>query len=294
MDVSVIIVNFNTAKMTAECIESIYQFSKGIEFEIIIVDNNSQDNSVDYIHQNYPKVNVIALDENKGFGKANNIGANSARGKYLFFLNSDTLLKDNALKTFFSFSEKYSTRLNIGIIGGILLNTQGTQCESFDKFPNATTEFLKLMANHQTSINYVKNKFANNATEKYFKVDYVCGADLFMSKELFARIGGFDPLFFMYYEESDMQKRICDLSKNNYILKDVHILHYGGGSDKKQLSLRKRTIVSSSCLKYMRKHHCAFYYYIFKSMFITLEVCKLIVKRKYFNYRSYIHTILKI
>ena len=294
MDVSVIIVNFNTAKMTAECIESIYQFSKGIEFEIIIVDNNSQDNSVDYIKQNYPNVNIIALDENKGFGKANNIGANSAKGKYLFFLNSDTLLKDNALKTFFSFSEKNSTALNIGIVGGILLNTQGKQCESFDKFPNAMTELLKLMANHHSSINYVKNKFNNNITKKYFKVDYICGADLFMSKELFVKIEGFDPLFFMYYEESDMQKRISNLNKNNYILKDVHILHYGGGSEKKQLSLRKRTIVSSSCLKYMRKHHCLFNYYIFKLMFITLEVSKLIIKGKYFSYRSYIHAILKI
>lgn len=105
MDISIIIVNFNTAKMTGECIESIYKHIHGIDFEIILVDNNSTDNSVAYLKEKFPDMELISLKENIGFGRANNCGAKKAKGKYLFLLNSDTLLFDNALFSFFNFCE---------------------------------------------------------------------------------------------------------------------------------------------------------------------------------------------
>lgn len=156
MDISIIIVNFNTAKMTGECIDSIYKHIHGIDFEIILVDNNSTDNSVAYLKEKFPDMELISLKENIGFGRANNCGAKKAKGKYLFLLNSDTLLFDNALFSFFNFCEKHNKTLNIGVVGGTLLNTKGEQFESFDRFPRYTSELAKLLAIHTSSDNYVK------------------------------------------------------------------------------------------------------------------------------------------
>ncbi|MFU2362838.1 MAG: glycosyltransferase, partial [Clostridiales bacterium] len=162
MDISIIIVNFNTAKMTGECIESIYKHIHGIDFEIILVDNNSTDNSVAYLKKKFPEMELISLKENIGFGRANNCGAKKAKGKYLFLLNSDTLLFDNALFSFFNFCEKHNKTLSIGVVGGMLLNTEGEQFESFDRFPRYTSELAKLLAIHTSSDNYVKTLFEQN------------------------------------------------------------------------------------------------------------------------------------
>lgn len=291
MDVSIIIVNYNTAKMTGECIESIYQHTTGIDFEIIVVDNNSTDNSISYLKGKFPDIEIITLKENIGFGKANNYGAKIARGKYLFLLNSDTLLMDNALNTFIKFFEIHHNVLNIGIAGGILLNTKGEQFESFDRFPTYISELSKLLAIHTCSKKYVKNIINQNKDNRYFSVDYVCGADMFIEKDLYNRINGFDKSFFMYFEESDMQKRLHDMGKSNYIIKDIKILHYGGGSEKKVLSLNKRSIVSTSCLLYMKKHHHIVSYSIFKMLFLIIETCKFIGKGKISDYKEYIHRI---
>lgn len=294
MDISVIIINYNTLTMTKECIASIYQHTSNVEFEIVLVDNNSCDGSADALHKIYPHIKVISLKENIGFGRANNVGVKEARGKYIFLLNSDTLLKDNALNSFFNFAEKQKEELGMGVIGGILENTEGNQCESFDRFPNAKSELLKLVANHKRSLEYVESKLADNKKSAYFQVDYVCGADMFLERKLFEKINGFDPIFFMYYEESDMQYRLNSLGKRNYILNNVHIIHYGGGSEKKKLSLRKRTIVSKSCLLYMKKHNRMLSYNAFKCLFIFLEIFKLILKGKYIEYKEYIATIKSI
>jgi GT2 family glycosyltransferase len=291
MDISIIIVNFNTAKMTGECIESIYKHIHGIDFEIILVDNNSTDNSVAYLKEKFPDMELISLKENIGFGRANNCGAKKAKGKYLFLLNSDTLLFDNALFSFFNFCEKHNKTLSIGVVGGMLLNTKGEQFESFDRFPRYTSELAKLLAIHTSSDNYVKTLFEQNQECAYFPVDYVCGADMFIERKLFDEIGGFDKSFFMYFEESDMQKRLHDMGKTNYILKDIKILHYGGGSEKKTLSLKKRTIVSTSCLTYMKKHHNAISYKIFKLLFLVIETGKFCIKGNFSECKEYVSKI---
>ncbi len=294
MDVSVIIVNYNTVKMTKECIDSIFQYTDNVEFEIIVVDNNSSDGSISTLRELYSNVKIIESKENIGFGRANNVGAKHACGKYLFLLNSDTLLKDNALKSFFDFFEIQKENIEIGVVGGILENVEGVQCESFDRFPSLVNEILKLLAVHKNSLKYVEGKLASHRSDNYFQVEYVCGADMFMEKSLFDAINGFDPRFFMYYEESDLQRRLTKLGKSNYILNNIHILHYGGGSEKKELSVRKRTIVSESCLTYMRKHQKKFNYIIFKGLFILLEIFKMIVRGKYHEHHGYITTLIRV
>ena len=106
MDVSIIIVNYNTADLIVDCIESINRYTKDISFEIIVVDNNSSDKSCSVLEEKFNNIILIKSKDNLGFGRANNLGALTAKGKYLLLLNSDILLIDNSIKKFFDFMEE--------------------------------------------------------------------------------------------------------------------------------------------------------------------------------------------
>lgn len=132
MDVSIIIVNYNTKRLTCQCIDSIIEKTEGVSFEIIVVDNNSTDGSQELLsHDN--RIVFIEAGENLGFGKANNLGFKKSTGKYLFFLNSDTILLNNALLYFFDFYESFKGR--IGGVGCLLENDKGLHIHSYADFP---------------------------------------------------------------------------------------------------------------------------------------------------------------
>lgn len=130
MDVSIIIVNYNTKNLTKDCINSIYEQTAGLEFEIIVSDNNSKDGSIEMIKESFPNVILIENNENLGFGRANNKGLAVATGKYIFYLNSDTILLNNAVKIFFDYFEKHNNE-NIGALGCNLQNKDGETIHSF-------------------------------------------------------------------------------------------------------------------------------------------------------------------
>lgn len=123
MDISIIIVNYNTKELTKNCIDSIYEKTKDIEFEVILVDNDSNDGSKELFERD-KKIEFVEAGKNLGFGKANNLGLTRATGKYIFFLNSDTILVNNAVKIFFDFCEGHKDLKTGGI--GCLLRGQGS------------------------------------------------------------------------------------------------------------------------------------------------------------------------
>ena len=132
MDVSIIIVNYNTYDVTKNCIESIFQYTHNIDFEVILVDNNSKDESYSIFSKDN-RIIYLYQETNWGFGKANNIGYKQAKGKYLFLLNSDTLFKSNAVKEFYDFMESCSS--NIACIGTILKDLNNNNIHSYGNFP---------------------------------------------------------------------------------------------------------------------------------------------------------------
>ena len=121
MDISIIIVNYNTKKLIKNCLKSVFEKTQGINFEVYVVDNNSRDGSCEMIEQDFPQVKLIKNTKNKGFGAANNIAIRESNAKYVFLLNSDTILLNNAIKIFFDFMEKPENQ-KISCCGGNLYN----------------------------------------------------------------------------------------------------------------------------------------------------------------------------
>lgn len=268
MDVSVIIVNYNTFALTKQCIESIYQKTDGVSFEVIVVDNNSTDGSQELL----PKDNRIVFiesGENLGFGKANNLGLKHAKGKYIFFLNSDTLLVNNAIKKFFDFTESYTGK--IGAIGCLLTNNEGQIIHSYSTFPSINWVFKSVIIAHIYNYLFKKNyklydKTNEDVSKPVFHVDYVTGADLFVERKVIEECGAFDSDFFMYYEETEMQYRWTQKGYMSFIIKTPQIIHLEGGSQDKTVRFRTDKFIRSfrSEKLYFRKTKNNFEYLWFR------------------------------
>ncbi|MCD8231866.1 MAG: glycosyltransferase family 2 protein [Clostridiales bacterium] len=248
MDVSIIIVNYNTPEMVVDCVNSIQAKTKEISYEIIVVDNGSHDGSLDIFKDKLSKAAIIVdAGENLGFGKANNLGAKYARGNYLFLLNSDTLLVNDAISLLMEFLINHS---EVGVVGGNLYTTSMTASSSFCmNFDNVNS--VKRESSWKTILNQIvrnrriariedkelqdKEIFADkfNFSGSPQKVAYIFGTDMFLSRELFEKTGGFDPEFFMYAEEQELSARITDMGYEIWSVPEARIIHFDGGTVKK-------------------------------------------------------------
>lgn len=261
MDVSIIIANFNTFELTSKCINSIFKWTHDIEFEVIVVDNNSNDKSKENF-KNDKRIIFIENDMNYGFGIANNIGYSHATGKYIFLLNSDTLLLNNAVKLFYDYSENN----DIQISGALLLDKNLDIIHSYGSFLSIKYEIRNL---YNKLLN--KERLSPNPNIQLpLSVDWITGADLFLKKTLIQEIGLFDPHFFMYGEDVDLQYRINKLNIPRYIIDGPRIIHYMGGSDlnKNRFNMRKKINFFYSVFLLKRKHYNYPHYLLYRIMII--------------------------
>lgn len=226
MDVSVIIVNYNTCVMTKKCIDSIFVNTKNIDFEVILVDNNSRDESRT-IFEKDERIKYIYNHKNIGFGCANNIGVEVANGRNVIFLNSDTLLINNAIKIMSDFLDGND---NAGACGGNLYNNYEEPSHSFGRFfPSIFWEINLLSNNIIEKIIYGKST-SYNYSNKVLKVAHIIGADLMVKKKILDVIGGFNPCFFMYREETELCYRIYNSGYGLYSVPNAKIIHFEGYS----------------------------------------------------------------
>ena len=201
MDVSVIIINYNTRQMTAECIDSVFEKTKGVKFEIILVDNASTDGSKEFFEQD-KRITYIYNNENLGFGRANNIGIKVAKGRNILFLNSDTKLIEDSISIMSHFMQKK----NVSILGVKLIDKQGVMMHSYSPFlPSILWEFLVNFYPFAVLVMvYYKIVIFFNG---YKKVGYITGADLMIDAKLLCEFGNYDEDFFMYFEDAELQHR---------------------------------------------------------------------------------------
>lgn len=257
MDVSIIIVNYNTAAMLRDCLDSIRQKTSGVEYEVIVVDNASADDSVEMLRKEFPEVKLIEAGGNLGFGKANNLGMKHAKGEYLFLLNSDTLLVNNAIKEFFDKAQMLMNNgRRIGALGAILKGKDMKPCHSYGRFITPVSELREVAGKY---FRFLKDKSNLHPTpvDTELSVDYVTGADMMIPRGVFESTGGFDPEFFMYCEEVDWQKRMADKEFERLIIAGPEIIHLEGGSDDSKSSIwspsRLENLYKSRAI-YRRKH----------------------------------------
>ncbi|MBE0649546.1 MAG: glycosyltransferase family 2 protein [Bacteroidales bacterium] len=255
--ISIIIVNYNSHQVLGPCLDSIYKHVSGVSYEIIVVDNASEAGSVALLQQKYPEVKFILNKENPGFGAANNIGAQEAQGDYLFFLNPDTLLLDNAVFQFFDFLE--NQKREVVSCGGNLVRSEGVATTAYGNFPSVLQEFGDMGFRRFFPKYYDKYlKIGKKVEEQVepFRVPYLVGADIFIRKEAFLEAGGFDDVFFLYYEETDLFYRLHQKGYASYILPKVKIVHLEGPSLMRdgRLDMSKWMVWEKSKYHYFRKN----------------------------------------
>jgi len=231
VQLSIIIVNYNSRSLVEQCLVSVDKAMVGINTEIIIVDNNSKDGSKEYLPQKFSHIKFIFNDENLGFAKACNQGYKISSGYYVLFLNPDTILSETCLKDCISFFESHP---DAGAVGIRMLDEKGKFLkESKRGLPSPSTSFYRLFgltAVFPASKTIAKYYEGHLPEKENNPVDVLAGAFMMIKREVFEKVNGFDESFFMYGEDIDLSLRITQLGFRNYYLGKISVTHLKGGS----------------------------------------------------------------
>lgn len=231
MKLSIVIVNYNSKSLLEQCLDSVKKAITNIDAEIIVVDNNSTDGSKDYLPENLTSTGLIFNKVNLGFAKACNQGFKISSGKYVLFLNPDTVLSATCLVDCISFFESHA---DAGAAGVRMLDRNGIFLkESKRGIPSVSTSFYKLFgltAIFPGSKTFAKYYQAHLPEKESNPVEVLSGAFMMIRREVFEKAGGFDEGFFMYGEDIDLSIRIKQLGYKNYYLGKIYVTHLKGGS----------------------------------------------------------------
>ena len=254
MQLSIIIVNYNVKLHLELCLLSVRKAISGIEAEVIVIDNNSTDGSKEYLPQVFKEVQFIFNNENFGFAKACNQGIKSSSGKYVLFLNPDTILMENSLKKGIDF---FDSHFNTGAVGVRMTNEHGVFLkESKRGFPSPAASFFKLfgLAALFPGSKYFARYYAGHLKENENNpVDVLSGAFMMIRREEMELVGYFDETFFMYGEDIDLSYRIKKAGFQNYYLGEISITHFKGKSTEN--NLRHINIFYEAMTIFVKKHY---------------------------------------
>jgi GT2 family glycosyltransferase len=255
MDLSIIIVNYNVKHFLEQCLNSVQAAIEGISAEIIVVDNNSTDNSLAYLKPNFPTVRFMPNTENLGFAKACNQGLNVSTGKYILFLNPDCIVPEDCFKACIRFLDEHE---RAGALGVRMLDGSGRFLkESKRSFPSPFTSLYKLIGLARlfpSSPVFAKYHLGHLAQDQDHEVDVLAGAFLMVKKEVLGNIGGFDETFFMYGEDIDLSYRIQKAGYQNYYFAGTSIIHFKGESTRKGSMNYVRMFYNAMSI-FVRKHY---------------------------------------
>ena len=233
MDLSVLIISYNTRELTLACLESVYAQTRGIDFEVIVLDNASADGSADAIAARFPQVKLFALRQNFGFARANNLAAKQASGEYLLLLNPDTVVLDGAIQKALAFAR---ARPEFGIVGGRTFF--GDMSLNYTSCHGRPTPWSLLCMGTGVSSLARRSRWLNpeslgswqRDTER--EVDVVTGCCCLLSRALWDELRGFDESFFMYGEDTDLCIRARKLGRRCALFPDARLIHHGGRSER--------------------------------------------------------------
>jgi GT2 family glycosyltransferase len=249
VDLSVVFVNWNSEDYLQECIASIYENTRGVSLEIIVVDNASPAGTVDSVKQRFPGILLIKSTQNLGFARANNLGFRHSSGARVLILNPDTKLVGPAITTLLLHSTSLPAA---GIVGGRLVDPNLTvQTTSIQRFPTilnqiADIEYLRLRWPH-SSLWGLGPLFSNN--QGPVRVDVIPGACMLLKREVFEQVGMFTEDYFMYAEDIDLNHKVARAGFVNYYIPDATVIHYGGTSSSRQKANQWATIMKYRAMR---------------------------------------------
>ncbi|MBR2196752.1 MAG: glycosyltransferase family 2 protein [Salinivirgaceae bacterium] len=253
MDLSIIIVNYNTLNLTKACIDSVRSNTNGIDYEIIVVDNDSSDGSQDFF-ETCKEIIFIESGDNLGFGRANNLGFKQSKGRYILMLNSDTIVENDILTRMVNHFDSMPD--DVACIGSLLVHGNRQPCFSHGFFTKWQWEFgFRAEEGDSTSIKGAQQD-----------VEYVSGADMFVRRWVAEKYGLFDPDFFMYYEDMEICYRYKQHGLRSVLFSEHGIIHLDGASSKS--SYRKVCMTSQSYIIYLRKTLPRFKFFFVKSLIV--------------------------
>jgi GT2 family glycosyltransferase len=227
---SIVILCWNDSKVISDCLRSIYQATRSIEFEVIVSDNGSTDGSLELIRRDYPQVHVIENPGNLGFARGNNAGIAKSRGKYVLILNPDTIVHDHALEKLVAFAERH---LKAGAFGCRVLNRDGSYQGSARPFPTILRDWIAAL--YMRPLGYLSDWFIsdkyvgwNGNSERI--IDWQSGCCVMFRSSVLKALGGFDSQFFYHFEEVDLCRRVWNAGYAIVYTPEATITHLGGHS----------------------------------------------------------------
>ncbi len=281
MDLSIVIVSWNTRILLNDCLKSIYENTKKHSFEIFVVDNNSPDLSADMVRKEFPNVNLIYNTDNLGFAPANNQALKIATGDNILLLNPDTVVLNSAIDKMLD----YLTSNNCELLTCKLLNTDGSLQKSVNNFysfwetliENRFFSGLSQKLNYKKG--YLKSTWDHNST---IEIDWARGAVLMFKRKVMDKIGFLDERYYIYGEEIDFYYRAKQSGFRAVFVHDINIIHHGKSSSKQK---RTQMFIQNykSLYLFLKKNYGNFSYYIYRSRVIVIMTIW-IMKFKIFSF----------
>lgn len=285
VDLSIIIVNFNVKEFLQNLLGSIQKSCGNITTEVIVIDNASDDGSVEILREKFPWVKLIANKKNLGFGRANNLGLEISQGKYILLINPDTIVQEDTFQKLIAFFERTP---DAGLLGCKVLNSDGTlQLACRRGFPGPWTSFTKvtglsrLFPKSRLFARYNLTYLDENET---YEVDAISGAFMMMKREVYETIGGFDSQFFMYGEDLDLCYRVQKAGYKVYYVHETQIIHYKGESTKRS-SMDETKVFYDAMHLFVKKHFSSSFIVevilrfaiVIRQLFAFLNIYRLVV-----------------
>jgi GT2 family glycosyltransferase len=251
-DLSVVILTYNTCDLTHDCVAATLADAarSRLEVEIIVVDNASADDTAATLRAAFPTVNVIVNTSNLGFGRGNNVGLAAATGRYLLLLNSDAFVQPDALQALVEFMDAHP---NAGACGPMLLNPDRTLQPSGRSLPSVWSVFVGMTKIYRL---WKRDLYLERGRDyrQVARVGEISGAALLVRREVYTRLGGFDPNFFMYYEDVDWCKRINEAGYVIYYVPMAQVVHRWRATSRSVSALAYQA-GQDSLRYYFAKHH---------------------------------------
>lgn len=253
MDVSVVIVAWNVRELLYNCLKSVYEETKDLDFEVIYVDNASEDGSVEMVEENFPEVSILQNKENRGFVVANNQGIEIAKGRYVLLLNSDTVILDNAIAKSVEFADKNP---QAAVIGCRVVNPDRTLQPTGFMFPSTLNMLLSCTYLYKI---FPKSRFFGREHMTWWdrndirEIDAVTGCYMLVRRKAIEQVGAMDKRYFIYCEETDWCYRFKENGWKIMFTPVPEIIHYGGQTTKQRADKFKLQLYGSKLI-FMKKY----------------------------------------